>query len=181
MRSFLFRLGAPGPGEAAIASINLYESADGMAAWSLADTILVVALADDVASGKKLWVSALADPTQYAHLVPASSAGMERPGAAILPPAPQGQNTFTLFCWLVDLGLAATKGVGMQAGPAVPGVKAGAALVIRDAQKFSNAQGFVSMSLPSDVGVVNVTISGHVAAIDTTGRSGSAINFADHI
>jgi hypothetical protein len=181
MRSFLFNLGTPGAGETAIATVRLYESANGLTGWALVNSVAVGDLVDDP-GGKKLWENALADPAKYATLVPVSAApaSIERPGSVILPPAPLDPDTFTLYAWTVDLGLGIVKGVKMTATPAA-GVRyavAAAKIAVKATSSMSDAFGYVALTLPADAGNVDVAIDGHSVTINTAGRTGQTINLA---
>ena len=178
MRSFTFAIGTPGAGEVPVASIRLYESANGLDGWGLVDTVAVDALVDD--GEFKRWDSAAANPSNYARLAPVSAGGLERPGGVILPPAASAPDTFTVFCWTTDLGLAAVGGISMKASPSGKTyAKTGAGLAVKATTRVSDDSGYVAIELPADAGVITITIDRNSVEINSAGLSGQSINVAN--
>ena len=177
MRSFLFNLGVPGPGESAITTVRLYESADVLTGWGLVNSVAVGSLIDDP-SGKKRWDNAIANPANYARLAPVSAAGIERPGGVILPPASVDTDAWTLYCYAVDIGLDIQAGIPLRVSPK-RAARSGQRVVITNKEVLTDVTGYAAITIPADVGVIVIAIKSIRVEKDTAGLAGQIISLAD--
>ena len=179
MRSFRFKLGTPGANEVPIALVRLYESPDGLVSWALSAVIEIASLVD-VGAGVKQWDCETANPSAYARLVPVSSAGVERADGVVIPPAPVAPGVFTVYCWTKDIGLGVVSGVRMEAAPSGRTyAKVGSGLAVKPTAKTSDGNGYVAINLPADAGTISITIDRSTVTVDSTGKTGQALNVAD--
>lgn len=180
-KSFRVTLGTPTEGVTeAIAAIRVEESADGQSAWSEIQTTPVAALIDEGAGRLRLDAPA-ADQTAYHRLVPITASGVERQASTIHPPLPATPGTFLLYVYTADLGLGVKQGVHILIKPVKTVAKAGQYTLVSPLQLVTDAEGFASAILPSDMGRIIVSVANADATIQTDGLAGSAINLKDRL
>lgn len=181
--TFKFEADPPVGTEMAATHVRLYESANGTTLWAVVDSVAIVTLPLD-GDGVYTWVSSLADSAKYHQLVAAYPIGdgewLERAGAEVLPPRSATPDAFTLYCWTVDLGLGVVAGVKMTVAPPAEKstVRIGDKAGVAPKTALSSALGYVSLTIPAEVGNVDVTVAGETKTISTTGRGGGTLNFA---
>jgi hypothetical protein len=145
--TFKFGVAAPADGETAVASVRLYESADGAADWGVVDEVLLSELTpvNDVYT----WTSALADATAYHSLVPVSAEDIERAGSAVIPPRPADPAKCTLYVTL--LKQTGDPAVGVEITTSLkktPTAVGGATILDPTSISWrSNAQGLIVMTV----------------------------------
>lgn len=178
--NFHFEIDTPALEEVAVATVRCYESSDGLTAWALVDSVALATLTPDI-NGVYTWTAANADASKFHELAPVSAGGVERPASSILAPAPLDPSVVTVFIWAKDIGLTAVAGVRFSAGQVAPAFDADGTTVVRPTETVTDANGYASLDIPADIGLVKVTVGSTVANIDTTGLGGTAANIADYL
>ena len=168
--SFLFNLDPPAAGEDAIASFNVYNSADQGVNWNLTDNIPVSALVDDP-SGQKQLSAPNADPSMTALILTVSAAGVERPTGTIIPPQPAAPNLCTLSLSTVDLLGVAVENAALKVRASSPAVVNGK-LVDGEKTFYTQADGTLAIDVVQGVALKVHFGSGRGwATVDTTGKT----------
>jgi hypothetical protein len=76
--------------------------------------------------------------------------------------------------------MGVVSGVRMAAAPAGKTyAKVGSGLAVKPSTRTSDENGYVAINLPADAGVISITIDRSTVEVDSTGKTGQAINVAD--
>jgi len=177
MRSFRFKISTATPGSTeTVAEIRVEESADGLTGWATVET---VAVGDLVTDGDKKRLDSTADPTKYSRLIPLTASGVERQSATVYPPQTATPDAFTLYAHTIDAGLGIAVGAPFTVATVAVIGRAGDASIVKPKVVSSDTNGNISVTVPADAGSMTATLGSVVKTIDTTGKAGQTINWAD--
>lgn len=171
-RSFRITPGAP-----AATSYDVEASADGLAPWSVTDTVAAASLVD--LGGGTYRLDAPNAPTdQYVRIIPGDGTLTAAPNR-VYPPAPADPATFTVEVDTVDGGMGIVAGLEFSTMPKTDLVGAGVKTATGKKATVTDAAGHASLTLPADAGLFVLRLGRGSVEIDTAGRAGTVVNFAD--
>lgn len=181
-KTFSFIVPAVTGDEATPVSAKMYEAATLAGTQSLIGNETLVALGYTAAPPETLsWTIAAADGTKF-YFLELLSAGGAASEKVILAPEPAAADSFLLYCYASDLGLGALSGKKLTVSPSSNGTVAGQKTIIARDFATTDANGYASISVAADAGIIAVDLGGVIKAeIDTTGLTGSSLNLADYV
>jgi hypothetical protein len=164
----------PGPKPATTYIVEA--SADNLGPWATTDTIAAAALVD-LLDGTYRLDAPLSPTNQYVRIIPTDGTLYGAPNR-IYSPQPTEPGMFEIYVYASTVGLAAVPGWVFSA-TAVKGSSVGDKTVVLPSPTQTNAEGYALLQLIADVGVITVSLGGISRVVDSTGRSGQSMAFAD--
>jgi hypothetical protein len=164
------------PGIPAATTYLIEASADNLGPWATTDTIAAAALVD-LLDGTYRLDAPMSPPDQYVRIIPTDGTLSDNP-KRVYPPQPTEPGVFEVYVYASTVGLAAVPGWVFSA-TAVKGSSVGDITVVLPSPTQTNAEGYALLQLSADVGVITVSLGGISRVVDSTGRSGQIMAFAD--
>jgi hypothetical protein len=164
------------PGTPAATTYIIEASADNLGPWATTDTIDAAALVD-LLDGTYRLDAPLSPPDQYVRIIPTDGTLFGTP-LRTYPPQPTDPGVFEVYVYASTVGLAAVPG-WVFAAAAVKGSSVGDKTVVLPSPTQTNAEGYAILQIMADVGVITVSLGGISRVVDSTGRAGQIMAFAD--
>jgi hypothetical protein len=171
MRSFKLTLGVP-----AATSYLVQASADGLIGWATTDTVAAAALVDLLDGTYRL--DAPNSPTdQYVRIIPTDGT-LTASAGRIYQPQVAAVGFFDLRVDAVSIGLPAAAGWAVVAS-GITGASVAGKTVVKSDRTETDTEGVATLRLRADIGMIAVTVGSLTRYVDSTGRSGTEVSFAD--
>lgn len=183
-RSFLITIDAVTAEQDVISSFKVYESVDGLSAWSVVDTIDVGDLTTDPVSGQEILVSPNADDANFQAIIPVTAVGQEGSldYATLIVPANADPSLGTLYVNLAfwnTIGRQPMEGALLSASPVAPQTIGGFVTTVGPWTAKTAADGTASITLPVGIAVTVSLADAGISdvAIDETVSSMNLANY----